>query len=137
MWIWEDGISLDQSNYKNWKEGEPNTVAGNENVAELIAHEEGGKWNDIPNYVIRLAVCEVGCPPLVVEEAYQTEEKSSETLTKEDDQIAVLNNIAKNYTSFKYLFIQGVSKKKTVLFKNTVVQNFFASNDIRTRNLCD
>lgn len=101
-WFWEDGISLDQSNYKNWEEGEPNSA--NENVAELNAHEEGGKWNDIPNSVLRIAVCQVGCPPLVVEEAYQKEE----TLTKEYDQMAVLNNIAKNYTSFEYLFIMLV-----------------------------
>uniref|UniRef100_A0A914CA21 C-type lectin domain-containing protein n=1 Tax=Acrobeloides nanus TaxID=290746 RepID=A0A914CA21_9BILA len=65
-WIWEDGTVL---TYQNWNPTEPNNVGGFENSVELVATEEHGGWNDIPNDRAKTAVCQVQCPLEVKKES--------------------------------------------------------------------
>lgn len=58
---WLDGSPFGGSFYSNWNSGEPNNFQGSETCVEMTV--DTGKWNDVPEYVNRIAVCK-SCQPL-------------------------------------------------------------------------
>ena len=70
----EDGSVL---NYFNWNSGEPNDNKGKEDAVHIKGDTEAGKWNDVPEYILKNVVCVYAVPEFCI---YATSGRDNNTL---------------------------------------------------------